>query len=142
MSTTQPSASSRSGVPAANPQAEPSVFMPQDHPLFEFDPSPDAVINPSIHRSTAAFPSRAVMCWFGNVVRDRTVEVVPIHNVPFEHGDHAICIIDHKGHEGALVSPGVGPPAAVSSLEVIVALGATSIIGCGGAGIVRPGFDV
>ena len=27
------------------------VFTPHDHPLFEFDPSPDAVINPSIHRA-------------------------------------------------------------------------------------------
>jgi uridine phosphorylase len=36
----------------------------------------------------------------------------------------------------------VGAPAAVSSLEVIIALGATSVVGCGGAGIVRPGFDV
>jgi uridine phosphorylase len=42
----------------------------------------------------------------------------------------------------ALVSPGVGAPAAVTSLEVMIALGGTKIIGCGGAGIVRPGFDV
>jgi uridine phosphorylase len=117
-------------------------FTPNDHPLFEFDPSTEAVINPSIHRPKSGFPSRAVMCWFGNVVRDRTVDVVPVHNVPFEHGDHAICVIDHKGHEVALVSPGVGAPAAVTSLEVVVSLGARSIIGCGGAGIVRSGFDV
>ena len=75
-------------------------------------------------------------------MKERTAGLLPVHNIPFEHGDHAICIIDHKGHEVALVSPGVGAPAAVTSLEVIVALGATSIIGCGGAGIVRPGFDV
>ena len=43
-----------------------------------------------------AFPTRAVMCWFGNVVRDRTAGIEPVHNVPFEHGDHAICVIDHK----------------------------------------------
>lgn len=117
-------------------------MTPNEHPLFEFDPSPDAVINPSIHRPMLGFPTRAVMCWFGNVVRDRTVGVVPIHNVPFEHGDHAICVIEHKGYDVALVSPGVGAPAAVASLEVVISLGATQIIGCGGAGIVRPGFDV
>jgi len=117
-------------------------MTPHDHPLFEFDPSPEAVINPSIHKPKLGFPSRAVMCWFGNVVRDRTVDVEPVHNVPFEHGDHAICVIDHKGHEVALVSPGVGAPAAVTSLEIVISLGATLIIGCGGAGIVRSGFDV
>jgi uridine phosphorylase len=117
-------------------------MTPNEHPLFEFDPSPDAVINPSIHRATLGFPQRAVMCWFGNVVRDRTVGLVPVHQVPFEHGDHAICVVQHRGVDVALVSPGVGAPAAVTSLEVVVALGATSIIGCGGAGIIRAGFDV
>ncbi|MGD9999696.1 MAG: nucleoside phosphorylase [Ilumatobacteraceae bacterium] len=117
-------------------------MTPHDHPLFEFDPSPDAVINPSIHRPRLGFPDRAVMCWFGNVVRDRTCELVPVHHVPFEHGDHAICVTEHRGVEVALVSPGVGAPAAVTSFEVLVALGATNIIGCGGAGIIRPGFDV
>jgi uridine phosphorylase len=111
-------------------------------PLHEFDPATDAVINPSIHRPRLGFPQRAVMCWFGDVVRQRTVGVEPVHNVPFEHGDHPICVIDHRGEQVALVSPGVGAPAAVTSLEVVIALGATQIIGCGGAGIVRPGFDV
>lgn len=117
-------------------------MTPNDHPLFEFDPSPDAIINPSIHRATLGFPQRAVMCWFGNVVAERTVGLEPVHHVPFEHGDHAICVVQHRGVEVALVSPGVGAPAAVSSLEVLIALGATNIIGCGGAGIIRPGFDV
>jgi uridine phosphorylase len=115
---------------------------PHDHPLFEFDSSTDAVINPSIHRPPLGFPQRAVMCWFGNVVRERTVGFEPVHNVPFEHGDHPICVIEHRGESVALVSPGVGAPAAVSSLEIVIALGATKIIGCGGAGIVRSGFDV
>lgn len=111
-------------------------------PLHEFDPSPDAVINPSIHLAQLGFPERAVMCWFGDVVRARTVGLEAVHHVPFEHGHHPVCIISHQGTEVALVSPGVGAPAAVSSLEVIIALGATKIVGCGGAGIVRAGFDI
>lgn len=116
--------------------------MPRSLPLFEFDPSAEAVINPSIHRPPLGFPQHAVMCWFGNVVRERTVGIEPIYRVPFEHGDHAICVIEHRGIPVALVSPGVGAPAAVTSLEVVIALGATQIIGCGGAGIVKSGFDV
>ncbi|TPW11115.1 MAG: purine or other phosphorylase family 1, partial [Acidimicrobiaceae bacterium] len=111
-------------------------MIPNDHPLFEFDPSSEAVINPSIHRPRLGFPERAVLCWFGDVVRQRTEGIEPIHHVPFEHGDHAICVIDHCGEAVALVSPGVGAPAAVSTLEIVVALGATKVIGCGGAGIV------
>lgn len=117
-------------------------MIPDDMPLLEFDPSPRAVIEPSIHRPTVDFPARAVVCWFGNVVRERTAGLTPVHHVPFEHGDHAICVIEHRGEPIALVSPGVGAPAAVTSLEVIIALGGTKIVGCGGAGIVLPGFPV
>lgn len=117
-------------------------MTPHDHPLFEFDPSRLAVINPSIHKPISGFPSRAVTCWFGNVVRDRTLGLQPVHSVPFEHGDHGIFVVKHRGFDVALVCPGVGAPAAVTSLEVLISLGATHIIGCGGAGIVRPGFDV
>lgn len=116
--------------------------MAYDSPLFEFDPSQDAVINPSIHPPRPGFPRLAVMCWFGNVVRERTAGLQPVHHVPFEHGDHPICVVNHRGVAVALVSPGVGAPAAVTSLEIVISLGATHIIGCGGAGIVRPGFDV
>jgi len=115
---------------------------PAHLPLHEFDPSHEAVINPSIHVAQLGFPERAVMCWFGDVVRDRTAECEAVYYVPFEHGDHAVCIIEHEGEQVAIVSPGVGAPAAVTSLEVLIALGASKIIGCGGAGIVRPGFDV
>jgi uridine phosphorylase len=111
-------------------------------PLHEFDPSPNAIINPSVHRAQLGFPERAVMCWFGDVVAARTSECEIIYHLPFEHGDHPVCVIEHDGVPVTLVSPGVGAPAAVSSLEILIALGATKIIGCGGAGIVRPGFDV
>ena len=42
-------------------------MTPHDHPLFEFDPSPEAVINPSIHRPVLGFPQRAVM-WSEDVI--------------------------------------------------------------------------
>lgn len=111
-------------------------------PLFEFDPSQQAVINPSVHRAPLGFPAHAVMCWFGNVVEARSEHLEPVHHIPFEHGAHAIHVVEHRGVPVALVCPGVGAPASASTLEVLIALGATNVIGCGGAGIVQPGFDV
>lgn len=111
-------------------------------PLFEFDPSQQAVINPSVHRARLGFPAHAVMCWFGNTVAERTEHLEPVHHIPFEHGAHAIHVVEHRGVPVALVCPGVGAPASASTMEVLIALGATNIIGCGGAGIVQPGFDV
>ena len=84
-----------------------SRMTPNDHPLFEFDPSPDAVINPSIHRPPLGFPDRAVMCWFGDVVRERTVEHRRRSTTcPFEHGDHAICVIAAPRRRGRARQPG------------------------------------
>jgi len=120
----------------------PGPFAPHDIPLLEFDPSPVAVIQPSIHPPQLGFPERAVLCWFGDVVAQRTAGLVPVHHVPFEHGAHAVSVVSHRGVEVALLSPGVGAPASVSSLEIVISLGATRVIGCGGAGIVRAGFDV
>jgi uridine phosphorylase len=50
--------------------------------------------------------------------------------------------VEHLGKRIAVFNPGVGAPAAATSLEDIIGLGASKIIGCGGAGIVKNGFDV
>lgn len=111
-------------------------------PLFEFDPSQEAVINPNVYQPLLGFPRHAVLCWFGDVVRERTAGLEPVHHIPFEHGIHPIWIVEHAGQQVALMFPGVGAPASASCLEVVLALGASHVIGCGGAGIVQPGFDV
>ena len=88
------------------------------------------------------FPELAVACWFGDVQRKRFAGQDPIYRIPFEHGDHEVHVVEHLGKRIAVFNPGVGAPAAAGSLEDIIALGATKIIGCGGAGIVKQGFDV
>jgi uridine phosphorylase len=112
------------------------------HPLFEFEESQTAVINPPMRRKVVNFPELAVACWFGDVQRKRFAGQDPIYRIPFEHGDHEVHVVEHLGKRIAVFNPGVGAPAAATSLEDIIALGATKIIGCGGAGIVKQGFDV
>ncbi|MFM2077600.1 MAG: hypothetical protein RJA49_1490 [Actinomycetota bacterium] len=116
--------------------------MSHHSPLFEFDPSPTAVIDPTRYRAPLGFPQHAVMCWLGDVLRARTADITPIFTIEFEHGDHPVCVVEHRGVPVAVVNPGVGAAAAVTSLEAVIALGATNLIGCGGAGIVRSGFPL
>ena len=111
-------------------------------PLHEFDPSPTAVIDPLRFQGRAVVPERAVLCWFGDVVAARTAGLDPVIQVQFEHGPHPMFVVEHAGQEVLLFNPGVGAPIAVDCLEVAIALGATKLIGCGGAGIVVPHFDV
>ena len=113
-----------------------------DHPLFEFEESQTAVINPPMRGKVDNFPELAVACWFGDVQRKRFAGQDPIYRIPFEHGDHEVHVVEHLGKRIAVFNPGVGAPAAATSLEDIIGLGATKIIGCGGAGIVKQGFDV
>jgi uridine phosphorylase len=112
------------------------------HPLFEFEESQTAVINPPMRKRVDNFPELAVACWFGDVQRKRFAGQDPIYRIPFEHGDHEVHIVEHLGKRIAVFNPGVGAPAAATSLEDIIGLGARKIIGCGGAGIVKQGFDV
>ena len=112
------------------------------HPLFEFEESQTAVINPPMRRRVDNFPELAVACWFGDVQRKRFAGQDPIYRIPFEHGDHEVHVVEHLGKRIAVFNPGVGAPAAATSLEDIIGLGAAKIIGCGGAGIVKQGFDV
>lgn len=112
------------------------------HPLFEFEESQTAVINPPMRRRVDNFPELAVACWFGDVQCKRFAGQDPIYRIPFEHGDHEVHVVEHLGKRIAVFNPGVGAPAAATSLEDIIGLGARKIIGCGGAGIVKQGFDV
>ena len=112
-------------------------------PLHEFDPNPIAVINPSRHaRHGTQLPERGVLCWFGDVVGNLMQGRPVAYRIPFEHGAHRVVVIEHDGVPVALANPGVGAPASASSLEVLIALGCTSVVAVGGAGVIRPGFDV
>ncbi len=117
-------------------------LIPNDIPLLEFDADEHALINPRRPRSLAAFPDRAVITWFGELVAEQALHHEPVHHVGYEHGDHPIYVVERAGSQMALVLAPVGAPAAVGALEALIACGATKIIGCGGAGIVRSGFDV
>jgi uridine phosphorylase len=50
--------------------------------------------------------------------------------------------MSYDGHDVAVVNTPVGAPAAVAIFESLIAIGARKIIGCGGAGVIREGFDV
>ena len=112
-----------------------------DLPLFEFDPSKDALIEPSAHlcapsRDEVELPTPAVACFFGDVVarvgaQGAARRVASLHS---EHGTHPIFAIEHEGVEVAFFQPGVGAPLAALFLEEAIDYGCRSIVACGGAG--------
>lgn len=110
-------------------------------PLFDFDARREAVINPWTVPGVEGLPERAVACWFGDVVRERTAGTDPAYVISLEHQEQPVHVVEHRGHDVLLFNPGVGAPLAAAHFEVVIANGVRSVVGCGAAGIVVPGFD-
>ena len=111
-----------------------------DAPILEFDPSPTAVIEPTDHIDLTDIPRRAVLCFFQDVIA-RAVEEFDgreIDEVRSEIGLVPVYEIVFDGCPLALVHPGVGAPLAAAFLEELIARGVSSVIACGGSGVLVP----
>src|SRR5438093_1335245 len=111
-----------------------------DPPILEFDPSPTAVIEPTQHIDPTDIPRRAVLCFFQDVISGAVEEFDgrEIDEVRSEIGLVPVYEIVFDGCRLALVHPGVGAPLAAAFLEELIARGVSSVIVCGGAGVLVP----
>ena len=99
-----------------------------------------AVIEPSrIKPRGLRLPTRAVLCFFGNVLEEleRNGLVTIVHYLKSEMGNHPVYTIGEGRNRTVLFHPGIGSAMAAASLEEIIALGCRFIIACGGAGVLR-----
>lgn len=107
-------------------------------PLFEFDEDRTAIIEPHhllVRRDD--FPEHAVICFFYDVLNDlrdrETTEVIGF--VTSEAGPTPLLRVEIDGAPVVAVQPGVGAPMAAAVLEELIALGARTVVACGGAGV-------
>jgi uridine phosphorylase len=118
-----------------------------DSPLLEFDPDPSAFIEPAaVTGGTARVrgaPAAAVACFFQEVIAAECIGTGArvLATLTAEHGKHPIYVIEREGREIAVFHPGVGAPLAVGFLEEVLSLGVRTVVACGGAGVIHPGFD-
>jgi uridine phosphorylase len=127
--------------PARRPRAHAQRARPKAKrasiPLLEFDAGRVAIIEPArvIHRIDIA--EHCVLCFFQEVIRELVHEGANarhVHTGRSEAGDYPVYELDYGGRRLAVVSPGVGAPAAAARLEHMIALGCRKFIACGGAG--------
>ncbi len=112
-------------------------------PILEFDPSPEAMIEPSkvIHRRDV--PEHCVICWFREVLDKVIVEKkarVLVEN-GWEDGPHPLYEIELSGRRVAFYHAGIGSMAA-SLLEEVIGFGCRKFIACGGCGVLQKDMDV
>lgn len=114
------------------------------YPILEFDPAPEAVIEPSRLVQPGDVPTRCVICFFHEVleqvVSERNARMLFEHR--WEDGPHPLYEIEHRGQRLAFFQPGVGAPMAAGLLEETIALGCRQFIACGGCGVLELGIAV
>jgi len=114
----------------------------REYPILEFDPTREAVIEPSQQVLAIDIPEHAVACFFKGVVdglcRDGRARMVSCQKS--EMGEHPVYEIDFKGKRLAVFHPGLCAPFVVAMTEEVIALGCRKFIACGGAGVLVPGI--
>jgi len=110
------------------------------YPILEFDPNPDAILNPSAGKLSEAVPLRAVACFFLDVLEPLAAsgELVKIGEVVSEFGANPLYRLTAGGEAILIFHPGVGAPLAVGFMEEVIALGVQKISACGGCGVLHP----
>jgi len=107
------------------------------YPILEFDPSPDAVINPSEHYHPIPGAECCVICFFREViekvVREHPVEV--IGTLKSEMGSHPLYRLPVGDRHVAFFLSGVGAALAAGLFEETIAHGFSKFVACGGAGV-------
>ncbi len=112
--------------------------MLTDYPILEFDPAPNAMIEPQRPHTALEAPEHAVACFFWEVIDDVSPRAKVIARFNWEDAEHAVYEIEFEGRRLAVFHPGVGGPLAAGLLEEVITLGCRKIIACGGAGALDP----
>lgn len=108
-------------------------------PILEFDPTPEALIEPSKLIKPLDVPERCVITFFQDVLNRlrRQFKTRVIAKQQSEIGDHPLYEIKYKRQRLAVLHPGIGAPLAVGLLEEVIARGCRKFIVCGGCGVLN-----
>lgn len=122
---------------APQPVSAAPAYQPQPYPILEYDPSPDAIIDPHRMVQPIDIPQHCVLCFFQDVIEkllaeQRLKHIADLHS---EMGKHPVYEFEYNGQRLALLHPGIGAPMAAAFLEEIIAWGCRKFCACGGAGV-------
>jgi uridine phosphorylase len=113
-------------------------------PIFEYDPTRIALIEPSKVIRPRDMPERCVICFFREVID----KVIAEHNATilvenrWEDGPHPVYEISYQNQRLAFFHPGIGAPLAAGLLEEVIAFGCRKFIACGGCGVLEKDIAV
>ncbi len=114
------------------------------HPILEFDPTREALIEPSRLIKPRDVPEHCVICFFQEVIEQVVVEnhAKVVVDSRWEDGPHPIYEIAYNHRRLAFFHPGVGGALAAGLLEEAIAYGCRKFIVCGGCGVLEKDITV
>ena len=118
--------------------------MSEAYPILEFDPTPEAILEPArLIRHTDA-PEHCVVCFFAEVIADlvATGQAHEIAQSNSEMGVHPLYEMAVNGQRLAVFHPGIGAPLAAGLLEEMISRGCRKFIACGGCGVLDKAIAV
>jgi uridine phosphorylase len=107
------------------------------YPIFEYDSTRRAFIEPSVAIRPRDMPEHCVICFFKEV----NDQVISQHNARmlaenrWEDGPHPVYEISYQNQRLAFFHAGIGAPLASSLLEEVIAFGCRKFMVCGGCGV-------
>ncbi|MGH9006638.1 MAG: nucleoside phosphorylase [Acidimicrobiales bacterium] len=112
-------------------------------PILEFDPDPNALIEPGqVAHPIEGLVRSAVICFFHEVVEEvcggGRARVAA--EMGWELPRHRLYELAVGARKVAVFHPGIGAPLAAALMEDAIAHGCTSFVACGGAGALVPGL--
>lgn len=111
--------------------------MSEPYPILEFDPTREAIIEPSRLIQPIDVAEHCVVCFFREVLDNlrQTRRPRVAKELISEMGREPLLELDWDGKPLAAFHPGVGAPLAAAMLEEVIASGCRKFIACGGCGV-------
>ena len=83
-------------------------YRKSDVPLLEFDPDPQAILQPHGPKINGDIPERVLLCFFLDVFKQllEAGKLVEVGRMASEMGPNPVYRMDHLGHSMLVVHPG------------------------------------
>ena len=118
--------------------------MTAGYPILEFDPTHEAMVEPSRVIQLQDVPEHCVITFFKEVLDDVVVQMQAklVVDNSWSDGPHPIYEIIYRGQRLAFLHPGIGASLSAGLLEEAIACGCKKFIVCGGCGVLEKGIAV
>jgi uridine phosphorylase len=119
--------------------------MSRQYPLFEFDDTLPAIIEPGkVIKPVEGIAQHAVLCFFQDVIHAlrESHNFETIFTLGSEIGPNPVYQFEIEGRPLAVIHPGVGAPLAGAFLDELIALGCRKFVACGGAGVLDSSIEM